>query len=138
MALAVVVGMRSSTVVSNNSMRGHMSKQANGFAIFTAAITALTLSAAPLAAQGNGKRYAVSDDRAISVTRTVLVSQGYDVVEIETKGTEQIVYYRLGNKGKGKGQGKLQKMVIKREANKVVFVDTPSAIMVDINVKLSL
>ena len=115
-----------------------MSKQANGFAIFTAAITALTLSAAPLAAQGNGKRYAVSDDRAISVTRQVLVSQGYDVVEIETKGTEQIVYYRLGNKGKGKGQGKLQKMVIKREANKVVFVDTPSAIMIDINVKLSL
>ena len=59
-------------------------------------------------------------------------------VEIETKGTEQIVYYRLGNKGKGKGQGKLQKMVIRRESNKVVFVDTPSTIMVDINVKLSL
>jgi hypothetical protein len=115
-----------------------MSRQANGLAIFTAAVAALTLSTAPLAAQGNGKRYAVSDDHAISVTRQVLVSQGYDVVEIETKGTEQIVYYRLGNKGKGKGKGKLQKMVIKREANKVVFVDTPSTIMVDINVRLSL
>jgi hypothetical protein len=138
MALAGRVGMRSNTAASINSMRGHMSRQAKGFAIFTAAVAALTISAAPLAAQGNGKRYAVSDDRAINVTRQVLVAQGYDVVEIETKGTEQIVYYRLGNKGKGKGQGKLQKMVIRRESNKVVFVDTPSTIMVDINVKLSL
>ena len=116
-----------------------MSKQANGLAIFTAAVAALTLSAAPLAAQGKSKRYAVTEDRAITVTRQVLVAQGYDVVQVETKGTEQIVYYRLGNKGKGKGQGKLQKMVIKRESNNnVVFVDTPSAILVDINVRLSL
>lgn len=107
-------------------------------AIFTAAVAALTLSAAPLAAQGKSKRYAVSEDRAVTVTREVLVAQGYNVVEVESKGTEQIVYYRLGNKGKGKGQGKLQKMVIKREAESVVFVDTPSSILVDINVRLKL
>ena len=115
-----------------------MSRHVNGLSVFTAAVAALTLFAAPLAAQGKSKQYAVSEDRAVSVTREVLVAQGYDVVQVESKGTEQIVYYRLGNKGKGKGKGKLQKMVIERESEKVVFVDTPSAILVDINVRLSL
>ncbi len=115
-----------------------MSKRVNGLAVFTAAAAALTLLASPVAAQGKSKQYAVTEDRAVTVTREVLVAQGYDVVQVETKGSEQIVYYRLGNKGKGKGKGKLQKMIIKREAQKVVFVDTPSAILVDINVRLSL
>ena len=115
-----------------------MSKRINGLATFTAAVTALTLLASPAAAQGKSKQYAVSESRAVSVTREVLISQGYEVVQVEAKGSEQVISYRLGNNGKGKGKGKLQKMVIKREAQKVVFVDTPSAILVDINVRLSL
>ena len=52
------------------------------------ALSALALSVAPAHAQGKGKdkHYAVSNDRAVTVTRNVLVRQGYDVVRIERVG----------------------------------------------------
>src|ERR1044072_7608597 len=66
----------------------------------------LSLLAAPLAAQGRGhgpkKEFAVAPDRAVSVTRDVLVHQGYEVVRIETVGNDQVVWYRRGNMGRGK------------------------------------
>ena len=102
------------------------------------AVVVLCLAATPLAAQGNGKRYKVTHDRAVTVTREVLVRQGYEVVRIETEGPTQVVYYRAGNRGKGKGKGKVEKMVIRREAERVIFVDTPAAILVDIDVRLRL
>lgn len=102
------------------------------------AVVTLCVSTGSLAAQGKGKQYKVTHDRAVSVTREVLVRQGYEVVRIETDGPTQVVYYRAGNKGKGKGKGKLEKMVIRREAERVVFVDTPAAILLDIDIRLRL
>ena len=103
------------------------------------AVAALTLSAASAHAQGKGpKHYAVTTDRAVSVTRTVLVRQGYDVVRVERVGATQVVYYRAGNHGRGKGKGPLEKMVIRTVDRRIVFEDTPSAIMVDIDVNLKL
>ena len=98
------------------------------------------LGAVPLAAQGNKhkKEFVVAPSRAVSVTREVLVRQGYEVIRIETVKNDQIVYYRRGNMGKGKGKGPPMKMIIRRVENRVVFVDTPDAILVDINVKLTL
>jgi hypothetical protein len=98
----------------------------------------LCSGSSPLAAQAHGKRYAVTRDRAVAVTREVLVRQGYEVVRIETDGPSQVVYYRAGNKGKGKGKGKVETMVIRREAERVIFVDTPPAILVDIDIRLRL
>ena len=93
----------------------------------------------PRPGQGEGgKHYAVSNDRAVTVTRNVLVRQGYDVVRIERVGTTQVVYYRAGNRGRGKGKGPLQKMVIRTVERRIVFEDTPPAIMVDIDVNLKL
>lgn len=103
-----------------------------------AALLALSLFAAPVAAQGNGKRYAVSNDKAVTVTREVLVRQGFEVVRVETKGDTRTIYYRAGNQGRGKGKGKLEKMIIRREADRVIFVETPKAILVDIDLKLKL
>ncbi len=96
--------------------------------------------AAPAVAQGRGhkKEFVIAPDRAISVTREVLVHQGYEVVRIETVGYDQVVYYRRGNMGRGKGKGPLVKMIVRRVQNRVVFVDTPDAILVDINVRLRL
>ncbi len=96
--------------------------------------------ALPAAAQGHGrkKEFAVAPDRAVSVTREVLGRQGYEVIRIQTIGNDQVVYYRRGNMGRGKGKGPPMKMIIRRVENRVVFVDTPDAILVDINVRLRL
>ena len=105
-------------------------------------IAGLLVLAAPraVAAQGHGpkKEFAVAPNRAVSVTREVLVHQGYEVIRIETVGKDQVVYYRRGNMGKGKGKGPPLKMIIRHVENRVVFVDTPNAILVDIDVKLRL
>ena len=87
------------------------------------AVAVLALLAAPLAAQGRGpKRYAVAPDRAVVVT----------------VGNDQVVWYRRGNRGRGRGKGPPVRMVIRRDpvANKIVFLETPSAILVDIDVRL--
>jgi hypothetical protein len=115
-----------------------MFQRARSLVALGSAVVVLCLAATPLAAQGNGKRYKVTHDRAVTVTREVLVRQGYEVVRIETEGPTQVVYYRAGNRGKGKGKGKVEKMVIRREAERVIFVDTPAAILVDIDVRLRL
>lgn len=105
---------------------------------------ALALAAAaalPAQAQGRGrgpKHYAVTTDRAIVATRKVLVHHGYEVIRIVDKGPDRIVWYRAGNRGRGRGKGPPMKMIIHREADRVVFVDTPSAILVDIDVRLRL
>lgn len=113
----------------------------------------LMFVAAPLTAQGHGhdkdkdddhgrahgpKHYVVSRDRAYDVTRDVLVRQGYEVVRIEDNGPDRVVWYRRGNMGRGKGKGPPVKMVIHREADHVVFVDTPSDILVNIDLRLHL
>ena len=100
----------------------------------------LLLFAAPLSAQGHGpkKEFVIAPNRAMSVTRDVLVRQGYEVIRIETVKNDQIVYYRRGNMGKGKGKGPPMKLVIRHVENRVVFVDTPDAVLVDINVRLKL
>ena len=101
---------------------------------------AIAVSVSPAQAQGKGqaKHYAVTTDRAVSVTRTVLVRQGYDVVRIEGVGAAQVVYYRAGNHGRGKGKGPVQKMVIRTVERRIVFEEAPPAIMVDIDVNLKL
>ena len=98
------------------------------------------LVALPLGAQRRGpkKEFVVAPDRAISVTREVLVRQGFEVVRIEVVGNDQIVWYRRGNMGRGRGKGPLVKMIVRRVQNRIVFVDTPDGILVDINLRLRL
>lgn len=104
------------------------------------ALGAFAIAASPLHAQGKGKEkhYAVTSDRAVKVTRTVLVRQGFDVVRIERVGATQVVYYRAGNHGRGKGKGRVEKMIIRTVDRRVVFEDVPPKVMVDIDVNLKL
>jgi uncharacterized protein (UPF0548 family) len=115
----------------------HPRRFAVGLALALAAVAVVT---APAHAQGKGKakHYTVSTDKAVSVTRTVLVRQGFDVVRIERVGATQVVYYRAGNHGRGKGKGPLEKMVIRTVDRRVVFEDAPTAVMIDIDVNLKL
>src|SRR5881396_2433758 len=105
------------------------------------AVLALTVLALPAAAQGKRpKKYAVTTDRALIVTKDVLVKQGYEVVRVENSGHDYVVWYRRGNKGRGKGKGPPVRMVIHRDMDmdRVVFLETPNAVLVDIDVRLKL
>ena len=105
-----------------------------------AILTLVLLAVAPAAAQGRGpkREFVIAPDRAMSVTREVLVRQGFEVVRIETVGNDRVIYYRRGNMGRGKGKGPMVKMIIRRVENRMVLVDAPDAILADINARLRL
>jgi hypothetical protein len=100
----------------------------------------LVTVAVPAQAQGKTKykHYAVSSDRAVTVTRTVLVQRGYSVVRIERVGATQVVYYRRGNMGRGRGKGPVQRMVIRTVRDRVIFEEAEPSVLVDIDLKLKL
>ena len=88
---------------------------------------------------GQAKKKVVTADQAIVVTREVLVSHGYEVVRVELVQGTRVVYYRRGNMGRGKGKGPIEKIVIRPEPDRIVFVSQPPrGLMVDINVRLGL
>jgi hypothetical protein len=88
---------------------------------------------------GQAKKKVVTADEAIVVTRDVLVSHGYEIVRVERVRTQRVVYYRRGNMGRGKGKGPIERIVIRPEPDRVVFVSPPPrGLMVDINVRLGM
>src|SRR5437660_10487850 len=83
-------------------------------------LVALGLVATPLAAQGKGpKKYAVTTDRALVVTKDVLVQRGYEVVRAENSGRDVVVWYRRGDRGRGKGKGPPARVGVDRCADRV-------------------
>lgn len=84
------------------------------------------------------KHYTITSDRAVTVTRTVLVQRGYTVVRVQRVGPTHVVYYRRGNMGRGRGKGPIQRMVIRSVRDRVIFEDAEPDILVDIDVKLKL
>ena len=95
--------------------------------------------AGPVQAQGNSeKAFGVSVDVALEATRTTLVELGYDVVKLESKDEVLIVYFRRGNMGKGKGKGPMEKLVIRRVKQTVVFEEADPELLVKIQVTLKL
>ena len=104
----------------------------------TGGVLAVCLLTATVAAQGGPKRYAVTQDRALAVTREVLVQQGFFVVRVETVRETSVLYYRRGNNGKGQGTGKLEKLVIRRDSGRVLFDETPVTLLVAIDLRLRL
>lgn len=100
----------------------------------------VAVAAAPAQAQGKSKakHYAVSGDRAVSVSRTVLIEQGYQVVRVERVGPTRVIYFRRGNNGRGKGKGPVQRMVIRTVRDRVYFEEAEPSVLVNIDVKLKL
>jgi hypothetical protein len=80
----------------------------------------------------------ISTGDAVRVAREMLVKHGYDVVRVDVVDDTRIIYYRVGNRGRGRGRGRLEKIVVRREPERILFVDAPRAVLVDINVKLGL
>jgi hypothetical protein len=120
-------------------------------ATYGAALLTLTLAATAAEAQGKGKggkggnapghakaKKHVSTADAVIVTRELLVKHGYQVVRVERVGLNQVIYYRRGNNGRGKGLGPLERMVVRPAGEVVAFESAPSRVLVDINVRLGL
>ena len=105
-------------------------------------IALLGAASAPAQAQGKGKgkakHYVVSSDKAVSVSRTVLVERGYQVVRVERVGPNRVIYFRQGNNGRGKGKGPLQRLVIRTVRERVFFEEADPSVLIDIDVKLKL
>lgn len=116
------------------------------YALIAAATAGLWLAGGAAAAQGHGDRKAsavtkkkvkvVSTSDAVIVAREILVKHGYEVVRVDIVEDTRVIYYRVGNRGRGRGRGRLEKIVVRREPERVVFVDAPRAVLVDINVRL--
>ena len=88
---------------------------------------------------GQAKKKVVTADQAIFATREVLVSHGYEIVRVETVRETRVVYYRRGNMGRGKGKGPVERIVIRPEPERIVWVSPPPrGILVDINVRLGM
>jgi hypothetical protein len=117
---------------------------------FSSGILALALAASSqAAAQGRGDKKPdhvppgqakkqVSVSQAITVSKEVLVAQGYRVIAIERIGDVQVIQYRRGNNGNGRGLGPVERMVVKPSGTVVVFEATPPKVLLAINVKLGL
>src|SRR2546425_8434948 len=90
------------------------------------AVGLLVISAASVAAQGKGpKKYAVTTDRALVVTKDVLVAQGYEVVRVENSGRDYVVWYRRGNRRGGEGQGPPGGVVVHPAPGRLGVLHTP-------------
>ena len=101
---------------------------------------------APADAQGRGrgqarakpKKDGISFELTITATRDVLGEKGFDVVRVEEDGDIQIVYYRRGNRGRGRGGGPVERLVIRRTDGRVHVEDAPDDIRVSIEIKLGI
>ena len=110
----------------------------------------LVLSAvSPVLAQGKGHATArglppgqakkqVTPAQAIVVSRDVLLLHGFEVVRVETIRTGQVIYYRRGNNGRGRGLGPVEKMIVRPSGSTVVFESAPKGVLLDIRLRLGL
>ena len=76
--------------------------------------------------------------QAVGVTRDVLVTNGYRVVEIVPNGSSQIVYYRRGNMGNGRGLGPVERLVVVPSNQVVTFQSVPQPLLSTILARLGL
>ena len=114
-----------------------------------AAFLLVGASASPALAQGRGHseskglppgqaKKMVTPAQAVVVSRDVLVMHGFEVVRVETIKTGQVIYYRRGNNGRGRGLGPVEKMIVRPSGSTVVFESGPKNVLLDIRVRLGL
>ena len=80
----------------------------------------------------------VTSAQAVTVSREILVKYGYQVVRVETVRGTEVIYYRRGNNGRGRGLGPVEKMVVRPSGSVVVFEAAPDKVLIDIKLRLGL
>jgi hypothetical protein len=101
------------------------------------ALAAMAAAPAPAQSSAPAKPYAVSAERAMDVTRTVLQRHGFELVRVVHSEDAQVIYYRGAPVG-AEGTRPIERIVIRTVERRVVFEDTPAALMADIDRGLSL
>jgi hypothetical protein len=71
----------------------------------------------------------VTTSQAVVVTRNVLVSNGYQVVNVVPSGTTQVIYFRRGNRGNGRGLGPVEKIYVVPSGDIVTFRSVPESLL---------
>jgi hypothetical protein len=71
----------------------------------------------------------VTTSQAVIVTRDVLVRNGYQIVNVVPSGTTQVIYYRRGNMGRGRGLGPVEKIYVVPSGEVVAFRSVPDALL---------
>lgn len=111
-----------------------------------AAVLLMTaLSTTPVLAQGRGhdrgkpdpEKPKVTVQLTVSTARDVLLKQGYEVVRVQPREGYQIIYYRAGNRGRGRGQGPPARMIVRQMDNRIVLEDAPEQVRVELGVRLA-
>jgi hypothetical protein len=74
-------------------------------------------------------RKRVTTSQAVVVTREVLLSNGYQIVNVVPTGTTQVIYYRRGNRGNGRGLGPVEKIVVAPYNDVVRFTSVPETLL---------
>jgi hypothetical protein len=83
-------------------------------------------------------RKRVSTGQAVVVTRQVLIDNGYQIVNVVPNGATQVIYYRRGNRGNGRGLGPVEKIVVLPAGDIVRFQSVPSPLLSTIMRRLGL
>lgn len=115
-----------------------------GIATSILLISGVLASSAHAQGRGQGKekpaahRPQVTVELAVSAARDVLAAKGFEVVRVEVAEDHQIVYYRAGNRGRGRGHGPPARMIIRRRAERVVVEEAPEGIRLEIGIKLGI
>lgn len=74
-------------------------------------------------------RKRVTSSQAVIVTREVLLSNGYQIVNVVPTGTTQVIYYRRGNRGNGRGLGPVEKIYVVPAGDIVRFQSVPEPLL---------
>jgi hypothetical protein len=120
------------------------------YALVVAAAAGVWLAGGAAQAQGNSrpdrtgspasgnkqKVKVISTNEGVTIAREILGKHGYEVVRVDIAGDTRVIYYRVGNRGRGRGKGPVRRIVVRREPERIVFVDAPRVVLVDINVRL--
>ena len=80
----------------------------------------------------NGPKKVVTTTQAVVVTREVLLSNGYQVVNVVPSGATQVIYYRRGNRGNGRGLGPVEKIVVVPSGSVVQLQSVPQPLLATI------
>ena len=78
------------------------------------------------------ERKRVTTSQAVIVTRDVLVTNGYQVVNVVPSGATRVIYFRRGNMGKGRGLGPVQKIYVVPAGDVVRFTSVPDPLLTTI------